>query len=209
MKNTNPTSDPDIRYSVSEDDSSDNLATNNFLDNSFSYSENGLTQKQVEGETNDNRRVRESVAGNAGKVEVDGRGNSAGVSVAQESQEWGDIDQKVRVQVTKLVDAYINESPNWNFLVYVHGSLLLWALLFVVSLLIPDGGKTASVLAVGNALFLFVNIPLAVFSFILKAKDRFSIEYESPVVVLSILNTIVGIILWIFVVLLAQSPKFG
>ncbi len=101
------------------------------------------------------------------------------------------------------------KNKNWNFLVYVHGGLLLWALLFVVSLFIPDSGKTASVLAIGNALFLFVNIPLAVFSFILRAKDCFSIEYESPVVVLSILNTIIGIVLWIFVVLLAQSPKFG
>ncbi len=94
------------------------------------------------------------------------------------------------------------KNKNWNNLVYVHSGLLLWALLFVVSLFIPDGGKTASVLAIGNALFLFVNIPLAVFSFILKAKDRFSIEYESPVVVMSILNTIIGIVMWLFVLLL-------
>ena len=101
------------------------------------------------------------------------------------------------------------KNRNWNFLVYVHAALLLWALLFVVSIFIPDGGKIASVLAIGNALFLFVNIPLAVFSFILRVKDRFSTEYERSVVVLSILNTIIGIVLWIFVVLLAQSPKFG
>ena len=98
---------------------------------------------------------------------------------------------------------------NWNFLVYVHGALLLWAVLFIVSLFIPDGGKTASVLAIGNALFLFVNIPLAVFSLILKAKDCFSIDHEGPTVVLSIANIIVGVLAWLFVVMLLQSPKFG
>ena len=101
------------------------------------------------------------------------------------------------------------KTKNWNILIYLHGALLLWFVLFVTSLFIPDGGKTASVLAIGNALFLFVNIPLAVFSFILRVKDRFSTEYERLVVVLSILNTVIGIVLWIFVVLLAQSPKFG
>ena len=101
------------------------------------------------------------------------------------------------------------KTKNWNILIYLHGALLLWFVLFVTSLFIPDGGKIASVLAIGNALFLFVNIPLTVFSFILRVKDRFSTEYERLVVVLSILNTIIGIVLWIFVVLLAQSPKFG
>ena len=98
------------------------------------------------------------------------------------------------------------KNKNWNFLVYVHGGLLLWALLFVVSLLIPDSGKIVSVLAVGNALFLFVNIPLAVFSFVLKAKGHFDLQYEGFVVVLSILNIIVGITAWLFVILLLRMP---
>ena len=98
------------------------------------------------------------------------------------------------------------KSKNWNFLLYIHGVLLLWFVLFIISLLIPDGGKAASILAVGNAFFLLVNIPLAVFSFILKAKDRFSMAYETPIVVLSILNIIVGILLWLFVVMLIQKP---
>ena len=98
------------------------------------------------------------------------------------------------------------KSKKWNFLIYIHGALLLWFVLFIISLLIPDSGKTASILAVGNALFLFANIPLAVFSFILKAKDRLSIAYETPIVVLSILNIIVGILMWLFVVMLMQMP---
>ncbi|MGN0999290.1 MAG: hypothetical protein ACI4PO_07045, partial [Faecousia sp.] len=55
----------------------------------------------------------------------------------------------------------------------------------------------------------FINIPLVVLSFVLKAKDRFGTGYESPIVVLSILNAIVGILAWIFVILLMQSPKIG
>ena len=99
------------------------------------------------------------------------------------------------------------KNSKWNIIVYVHAALLLWALLFVGSLLIPDGGKTASVLAIGNVLFLFVNIPLSAVSFLLKAKDCHSIKYEKTIVVLSILNTITGIIAWLSVVLLIQSPK--
>ena len=98
------------------------------------------------------------------------------------------------------------KNKNWNFLVYVHSGLLLWVLLFVVSLFIPDGGKTASVLAIGNALFLFINIPLSIFSLILKAKNLFDIDYEGPATVLSIINLIIGIVAWFFVVLFLQSP---
>lgn len=97
------------------------------------------------------------------------------------------------------------KTRKWDFLFYVHGALLLWFVLFVISLSIPDGGKTASVLAIGNALFLFINIPLVVFSFVLKAKDRFGTGYERPIAVLSVLNALVGILAWIFVILLMQS----
>ena len=97
----------------------------------------------------------------------------------------------------------------WNFLLYVHGALLLWFVFFVISLFIPDGGKTASVLAMGSVLFLFINIPLVVLSFVLKAKDCFGTDYKRPIAVLSILNAIVGILAWIFVFLLLQSPSFG
>ena len=98
------------------------------------------------------------------------------------------------------------KTKNWNILIYLHGALLLWFVLFVTSLFIPDGGKTAGILAIGNALFLFANIPLAVLSFILNAKDRFSIACKTPIVVLSILNIIVGILMWLFVVMFMQMP---
>lgn len=97
-------------------------------------------------------------------------------------------------------------SKKWNILVYLHASLLLWAMLFVNSLHIPDGGKTAGVLSVGNILFLLVNIPLAIFSFVLNAKGFFSKAYRGPIVVLSIMNAIIGIIAWLFIILLLQKP---
>ena len=104
----------------------------------------------------------------------------------------------------------INMKNNkWNIIVYLHTILLLWALLFIGSLYIPDGGRTASALAIGNALFMFVNIPFAVVSLVLKAKGYFSVEYEKPIVVLSILNIIIGAIAWYVVVLLLHSPTLG
>lgn len=97
----------------------------------------------------------------------------------------------------------------WNFLVYVHAVLLLWAMMFICCLFVPGGGSIASILAIGNIFFLFINIPLAIFSFILKAKDRFSIDFEGPIAVLSVLNSIIGAIAWALFILLMQSPKFG
>ena len=105
-----------------------------------------------------------------------------------------------------VTDGIAMNTKNWNFLLYVHSALLLWLVLFVVSIFIPDGGKTTGMLAIGNALFLFSTIPLAIFSFILKAKGRFSTAYERPIVVLSIFNLIVGILAWCFVVMLMQMP---
>lgn len=101
------------------------------------------------------------------------------------------------------------KAKKWDFLLYVHRVLFFWFVLFVISLSIPDGGITAGVLAIGNPLFLLINIPLAVLSFVLKAKNRFSTDCERPIVVLSTVNAIVGILAWIFVILLLQSPKFG
>lgn len=101
------------------------------------------------------------------------------------------------------------KNNKWNILVYVHAALLLWALSFIICLFVPGGGKAASILSAVNFLFLFFNIPFGVLSFILKAKDLFDIEYEDAIAVLSVLNIIIGIIAWLFVVLLWLSPKIG
>ena len=93
-----------------------------------------------------------------------------------------------------------------NFIVYPHVVLLVWAMLFLISLFMSDGGKTAGVLAIGNFLFLFVNIPFALFSLALKVKGCFSKKHDTPIVVLSFLNIVVGIIAWLLAVLLLQMP---
>lgn len=98
------------------------------------------------------------------------------------------------------------KNTKWNIMIYLHAALLIWALLFLGSLIIPDGGKTASVFAVGNFLLLFVNIPFAALTLVLQAKNYFSTPYKVPAVVLSILNIVVGVISWLWVILLLQMP---
>ena len=68
--------------------------------------------------------------------------------------------------------------------------MLLWFVLFVISLSIPDGGKTASVLAV---------------SLILSKKKHFT-HHKAFAIVLSIINMLIGIVMWIVVVMLIQMP---
>ena len=92
------------------------------------------------------------------------------------------------------------ENKNWNILVYLHAALLLWALLFLSAAFVLDDGKFAGVLAIGNALFLFINIPFALFSLALKRKGYFTQQYSIPVVILSILNIAVGIVAWYYFV---------
>lgn len=90
-----------------------------------------------------------------------------------------------------------------NYYFYLHAVLLLWAALFAWSLFfIHDGGKTAGTLAVGNFAFIFLNIPLALRSFVLAAKGRFSQKFTIPIIVMSILNTAMGVNAWAFLILL-------
>ena len=93
-----------------------------------------------------------------------------------------------------------------NFLVYVHGALLLWAALFVISLSMSDGGQTASRLAFGNLLFLFVNIPLGILCLIFSQKNRFDAHYKVPAIVLSMINMLIGSVAWIFAAMLLEMP---
>ncbi len=97
----------------------------------------------------------------------------------------------------------------WNRIIIPHAVLLLWALLFIVSIFANSfaGFNIPQVLSIGSFFFLFVNIPLSVFSLMLKAKDYFSFEYDDPIQTLSILNIIIGCLEWIFVILLLLSPK--
>ena len=94
---------------------------------------------------------------------------------------------------------------NWDRLRHVHAVLLVWFLLFFGSLHISP--YLAAALAIGNALFMFVNIPLSLLSFVLMAKGRFSRKYNIPIAVLSVLNTGVSIAVWSFALSMAESAE--
>ncbi len=94
----------------------------------------------------------------------------------------------------------------WQSLLYTHIFLLLWAVLFLLSLFLADGGTVASMLAPGNFAFLFVNIPLAVLSVYHALKGHLGKPHIVPVLMLSLLNTLIGIAAWIFVVMLMLKP---
>ena len=96
------------------------------------------------------------------------------------------------------------KTKHLDFLVYVHGALCLWFVLFAGSLFIRDGGKIAGALAIGNVLFLLANIPLGIFSLIVK--NRFSTNYRMPIVILSIINMVISVAVWIFLIMLLQMP---
>lgn len=93
-----------------------------------------------------------------------------------------------------------------QILMYLHSVLLFWFLLFVGSFFLPDGGKAAGVLAMGNAVFLFANIPFSLVTLVLKAKGQFSGKYNRAVAILSVLNICVGIAAWLFVAALLRKP---
>ena len=93
-----------------------------------------------------------------------------------------------------------------NGILCVNVFLLLWAILVIGSIFVDGSGELTGMLAIGNALFLFVNIPFAVVSFLLKKKGCFSKPYERPISVLSLLNLLVGIAAWLFVSVLFRKP---
>ena len=97
------------------------------------------------------------------------------------------------------------KASKWNGFVYVHGILLLWALLFIGGLHI-FGRNMPAFLGLGNFFYLFVNIPLAICTFVLISKDFITGAKKVPTAVLSVLNLIIGIIAWYFIILLIQKP---
>ena len=94
-----------------------------------------------------------------------------------------------------------------DWLLLVHVLIIVWALLFGCSLLfVPDGGKLAKMLAPGNLVAVFISIPLAVFSLMARAKQRFSEICSTPILVLSIVSICIGIAGWIFLIMIMRMP---
>lgn len=95
---------------------------------------------------------------------------------------------------------------NFDFFLYLHAFFFLWFTVFFIALF--GSGKLAGILALGNFLFLFVNIPFSVLTVVLIIKQNFSKKFNIPILVLAILNFLVGIAAWTFIIILSQSPKF-
>ena len=88
-----------------------------------------------------------------------------------------------------------------GLLVCVHMGLAAWAVLFLVSLSVKDGGAAAGFLGTGNIAFLFVNIPLSVITLILVKKGRIGRRCMALSVVLAVTNMLIGAAAWMILVL--------
>lgn len=98
------------------------------------------------------------------------------------------------------------KSPKRTFLLYAHGVLLLWALLFILSLSTPGCGKVARALAFGQFFFLLINIPLSIFTLILNAKEYFGSKLKRLVTILSAANIVIGAADWCFLIMVLSMP---
>ena len=95
-----------------------------------------------------------------------------------------------------------------KIIMFIHWFLLLWALLFLGSLFWAENGQIAAVLACGNILFLFANIPFSFFSVIFALKKPSSVKLKILITVLSLCNTLVSLGAWYIVHLISQKSYF-
>ena len=93
----------------------------------------------------------------------------------------------------------------FDWLIYPHVVLFVWASLFCISLAI-NNGPLAGLFAVGNIAFLLVNIPLGVFSLISVVKKRVGKHISVALTILSILNILYGIAAWCFSIMFFKMP---
>ena len=97
------------------------------------------------------------------------------------------------------------QKRKFDWLIYLHVVLFVWASLFCISLAI-NNGSLAGLFAVGNIAFILVNIPLGIFSIICVVKKRVVKRISVALTILSILNILYGIAAWCFLVLLFKMP---
>lgn len=100
-------------------------------------------------------------------------------------------------------DAQKKKLHNWILIPNI--VLFVWAVFFVASIIL-SWGHTAGIISIGQVLFLFINIPLAILSFVFIAKKRVSKKIIVPLIIFAVLNIIFSIADWIFVILLINMP---
>ena len=86
----------------------------------------------------------------------------------------------------------------------VSSVLCLWAFLFIFVLIIH--AERFYLLAVGQVFFLLLNIPLGIVSFARIIIKRIDKTLRLPLAVVSVMNILVGIADWTFIIMLMQKP---
>ena len=86
----------------------------------------------------------------------------------------------------------------------VSSVLCLWAFLFIFVLIIH--AERFYQLAFGQVFFLLLNIPLGIVSLVRIIIKRVDKTLRLPLAVVSVMNTLVGIADWTFVIMFLQKP---
>ena len=94
-------------------------------------------------------------------------------------------------------------SADWQW--YVHLVLFLCACVFLIGLFLKEA-VLVSIFSKAMIAFLLLNIPLGIISLVSAAKGRVKQNRVVSLSVFSIVNILVGVAAWIFLVLLLKKP---
>lgn len=98
----------------------------------------------------------------------------------------------------------MKKKTNGQTLFILSSILFLWAFLFIFGLFIH--AQILYFLAVGQVFFLLLNIPLGIVSLVRILKKRIDDRLRRPLAVISVMNILIGLADWTFLVLLAHKP---
>lgn len=98
----------------------------------------------------------------------------------------------------------MKKKTNGQTLFILSSILFLWAFLFIFGLFIH--AQILYFLAVGQVFFLLLNIPLGIVSLVWILKKRIDDRLRRPLAVISVMNILIGLADWTFLVLLAHKP---
>lgn len=98
----------------------------------------------------------------------------------------------------------MKEKNNGQTLLILSSVLFLWAFLFIFGLFIH--AQILYFLAVGQVFFLLLNILLGIVSLTRIIKKRIDDKRRLPLAVISVMNILIGLADWTFLVLLVHKP---
>lgn len=98
----------------------------------------------------------------------------------------------------------MEKKTNGQTLLILSSVLFLWVFLFIFVLIIH--AEILYFLAVGQVFFFLLNIPLGIVSLARIIKKRIDDRLRRPLAVLSVMNILIGLADWTFLVLLVHKP---